>query len=101
MAKYEIPTNSQAESFSISLAGVVYQLSLHWCAPTNSWILDIADASGQALVSGIPVIPGADLLAQYEYLGIGGQLIAVVDGNAAAPSFTGLGTTGHIYFVTL
>jgi hypothetical protein len=101
VATYEIPTSARAERFSILLASIVYRLTLHWCAPLASWVLDIADSGGVALVCGLPVIPGVDLLAQHRHLGIGGHLFAVVDGDAcAAPSFTGLGSTGHLYFVT-
>lgn len=97
---YEIPTAPRAERFTISLAGVAYQLTLYWCAPTNSWVLDIADAGGAPLVCGIPVVPGIDLVAQHQHLGFGGQIIAVVDGDAAAvPNYSGMGTTGHLYFL--
>ncbi len=45
---------------------------------TNSidcWGLDIGDASNNPIVCGIPLIPGVNLLAQYAYLGISGELI--------------------------
>ncbi len=45
----------------------------------GGYVLDIADANGKPIVQGIPFVTGADLLAQYAYLGIGGQLIVQTD----------------------
>jgi Domain of unknown function (DUF6983) len=97
---YEIPTSPQPQTFSISLNGVSYQLTLTWCDPASCWLLEIDDANGNQIVAGIPLVTGVDLLAQYEHLGIGGQLFAQTDGDPGAPpTFDNLGTTGHLYFV--
>ena len=98
---YEIPLQASAQTFVISLAGVTYGMTLRWCASNASWILDIADANGVALVQGIPLVTGADLLAQYAYLGIGGSLYAQTDHDVyQVPNYAGLGSSGHLYFVT-
>lgn len=100
MAVFEIPLSPTPQSFSINLAGVVYNLNFAYRdAPEAGWLLDIADANGVSLVAGIPLVTGADLLAQYEYLGIGGVLYVLSDDNAAdVPTFTNLGVTSHLYF---
>lgn len=101
MATYEIPLSATPQSLSVTLAGVQYRLTLKWCDPASVWVLDIADASGNAMVCGIPLVTGADLLAQYAYLGFGGQLIALTDNDPSAPpTYAGLGATGHLRFVT-
>ena len=98
---FEIPLTSEPQRFSVTLAGVVYQMKLRWHAKSDAWILDIADSEGAAIVQGIPLVTGVDILGQYGYLGIGGQLIAQTDFDPSAPpSATNLGTTGHLYFVT-
>jgi hypothetical protein len=52
-------------------------------------------------LSGVPIITGADLLAQYAYMNFGGQLRAQTDGNlTAVPTYENLGNAGHLYFVT-
>jgi hypothetical protein len=100
---YEVPLiPSQPQKLTISLAGVFYQLTVKWCQPAAAWILDIADALGNALVRGIPLITGTDLLAPYAYLGIGGHLVVQTDHDTlAVPTFDNLGDTGHLYFVTV
>lgn len=102
MTTYEIPLNAASQTFQIQLAGVTYALTLIWReAPGGGWILDIADGSGNRILSGVPLVTGADLLAQYAYLGIGGELWVQTDSDAAAvPTFGNLGTDSHLYFVT-
>jgi hypothetical protein len=122
---YEIPLIAQAQEFSIQLSSVTYTMRLTYheanagisgapigadtlsqnvLVDTNvldGWILDISDTTGQPIASGLPLIPGIDLLYQYKYLGIGGALMVQVDGRPdSVPDFSGLGTTGHLYFVT-
>jgi hypothetical protein len=41
------------------------------------WCLDIMDSTGADLIKGIPLITGADLLAQYRYLGLGFSLMSI------------------------
>jgi hypothetical protein len=98
---YEIPLQASAQTFVIQLAGVTYGMTLHWCDPNQTWILDIADGDGNALVQGIPLVTGADLLAPYGYLGFGGSLYAQTDYDTfAPPTYDNLGSAGHLYFVT-
>lgn len=102
MAVYEVPLTPQAQRFTISLGGVAYLLTLVWRdAGEGGWILDIADQVGAPIVSGIPLVTGADLLAQYAYLGFKGALVVQTDHDTdAAPTFANLGELSHLYFVT-
>lgn len=101
MPAFEIPLSPVPQRFSIQLGGVFYRLRLLWNRPANCWVLDVADQNDVPMVQGIPIITGADLLAQYGYLGFGGQLIAQTDSDPyAVPTAENLGTTGHLYFVT-
>lgn len=100
MTAYEIPLTSDSQRFRITLAGLVYNLALTWRTGTG-WVLDIADANSVPLVSGIPLVTGADLLGQFRYLGIGGRLVVLVEGDiAAVPDYSDLGTEGKLYFIT-
>lgn len=88
------------QTLSVFLNGIEYQLSVHWCDPMGAWILDIFDANGNPIVTGLGMVTGLDLLAQYEHLGIGGQLVVQLDNNPLqVPNFTQLGDTGHLYFI--
>ena len=73
---------------------------MRWNAINASWIIDIADSSGNAIVSGIPMVTGVDLLEQYSYLNFGFQMVAQTD-NApdTVPDYSGLGSTGHLYAI--
>ncbi|MGX6999916.1 phage baseplate plug family protein [Caballeronia sp. KNU42] len=97
----EIPLSANPQSFKISLVGVTYEMTVVWNTPNASWVLDIADASGNPILSGIPMVTGADLLEQYAYLSFGFQLVCQTD-NApdVVPTFADLGTTGHLYVIT-
>lgn len=96
----EIPLISAPQRFQISLSGTQYQLRVKWCPPADCWTLDIADNSGAALVSGIPLVTGANLLEQYEYLGIPGELIVLSDDSMwNVPTYLNLGSIGHLYYI--
>lgn len=100
---YEIPLSPEPQIFNITLGGTEYQLMLYWNAFAACWMLDIADSTGATkILSGLTLVTGADLLSQYPYLNFGGQLIAQTDGDIyTPPTFDNLGTTGHLYFITL
>jgi len=97
---YEIPLSSQPQTFNIPLAGVTYGFAVTWNVVNASWMINIADASGNPIISGIPMVTGADLLEQYAYLNLGFALVAQTD-NApdVVPTFADLGTTGHLYAI--
>lgn len=95
-----IPLIPAPQTFNITLGTVVYKLTVKWNVPAQAWVLDISTPSGTPILSGVPLITGADLLEQYEYLNFGGALYAQTD-NApdAVPTYTNLGSDGHLYFV--
>jgi len=98
--RLEIPLTAEPQKFSITLAGVSYQLVLKWNVPANCWVLDIYSEAGVAILAGVPLVTGANLLAQYDYLNFGGELICESAFNLnAVPTFSNLGSTSHVYFV--
>jgi predicted Zn-dependent protease with MMP-like domain len=99
---YEIPLTPSPQTFSILLAGVSYQLTLRYIDATEGgWLIDIADNAENNILCGVPLVTGHDLLEQYDYLGLGGQLFVQTDGDPdAIPTFQNLGLQGHLYFVT-
>ena len=99
--QYEIPLTPNAQTFTISLNNVTYTMTLVWNGQNNTWVLDIADANGNGILSGITIVANNDLLSPYPYLNFEGQLIAETDVDLTTPPvYDNLGTTGHIYFVT-
>ena len=99
-SQYEVPLTPNPQTVVVPLGTTQYQLTFVWNQYANCWILDMSDASGKAVISGMPVVTGADMLAQYAYLQIGGILIAQTDSNAdGVPTLANLGVTGHVYFI--
>jgi len=96
---YEVPLSGAPQSFSISIAGTTYNLRLTYQNVTGGgWALDLSNSSGTAIVQGIPLVTGTDLLSQYGYLGLGVSLVVSTDGDPeAAPTFSNLGTLSHLY----
>lgn len=99
---FEIPVvPAQAQRLSIQLGQQTYNLRLTWCAPASCWILNINDQDDAPIVQGLPLITGAYLLEQYGYLGIVGQLLVQSDNDPnTVPTFSNLGVTGHLYYLT-
>jgi hypothetical protein len=101
MSTYEVPLTASPQTFSILLAGINYQLTLRYAeAPEGGWLIDVADNAGNNVLCGVPLVTGHDLLGQYKYLALGGLLYVQTDGDIdAIPTFDGLGTQSHLYFV--
>jgi hypothetical protein len=100
---FEIPLKGGRGSFqTVTLNQVAYQLAVHWCEPLEAWVIDIADDLGNLIIGGVPMITGADLLAQYRYIEFGGALIAQSDFDwRIPPNFLDLGSLGHLYWIPL
>lgn len=99
---FEIPLRpSQPQAFTITLAGVTYGMFLQWRdLLAQCWLLDLLDSNGNTMIAGIPLVTGANLMAQYPDVDIGGQLWVATDGNSdATPTFDNLGVDSHLYFV--
>lgn len=99
---YEVPLTPEAQTFSIQLGLKTYQIYLWWNdADEGGWTIDIADSQSNPIISGIPLVTGVDLLAQYGYLDFGGTLVVLTDDSPdAVPTFTNLGNQSHLYFTT-
>src|SRR4051812_36318549 len=104
MRIFEIPLTPVPQRFSIPLGLVTYVLGFRWRDTggwkqgVGTWVLDIDDTRDNPLVYGIPLVTGADLLAQYEYLGFDVLLWVVTEGSDAPPTFGGLGIDSHLYY---
>lgn len=98
---YEVPLSKGPQKFNVPLAGVDFEFRLTWCQPARAWMLDLATGDGVPLVSAIPLVTGADLLAPYGYLEIPGSLVVQTDyAPDVVPTFDNLGDTGRLYLIT-
>lgn len=95
----EIPLTADNQQFSITLAGTTWQVRILWRG--SCWVMDLQDERGEALVSGLPLVTGGDLLAQYAWLQPGIKLIVVCDANDQDyPTQTDLGSNSHLMVIT-
>jgi hypothetical protein len=99
---YGIPLQAQPQTFTITLSGVAYTFVLNYRNTVGGgWVLDIYNSSNVPIIQGLPLITGANLLAQYAYLGFVGALwVQTADNPDAVPTFQNLGTDGLLYYVT-
>jgi len=93
----EIPLSATCQQFTISLSGRVWQMRLIW-RDAAGWVLDMLNASGDPVITGIPLIPGTDLLAQYGWINPGGRLVVVTEEDLL-PDATDLGKTVKLYWL--
>lgn len=98
---YEIPTQGGVpERFLVDLSGATYEMVLRWNGALQGWVLDIAKQGGEALVQGLTLVPGVDLLQQHPHLGIPGALeVKTLPKDETNPTFDGLGTTSRLYYL--
>ncbi|MGI4946726.1 MAG: phage baseplate plug family protein [Janthinobacterium lividum] len=97
---YEIPLVAAPQTLTVRLGSLNYGMRLIYRGVAG-WVLDLSDALGNVLVAGIPLVTGADLLAPYPNLAIGGALYVQTDGDpAAVPGFADLGDPSRLFFVT-
>lgn len=101
MALFIIPLSPAPQDFDIDLGGTTYHLSVTWCAPAGTWMLNIASKLRDPLICGVALVAGSDFLAPYKYLGIPGKMFVKADYDAfASPSKDDLGTRSQLYYQT-
>lgn len=99
MSEFVIPLTPKPQTFTITLSGVEYRLTIRWSeAIEGGWMLDLALAEGPDLVSGIAMVTGTDLLAPYPDLGLGRLWLSASDD--LVPGFDDLGTSVLLIYET-
>lgn len=86
-----IQANIPAQSFSIVLNGVGYNMSAKWNSRAGFWTLDIADEDGAIIISNIALKAGLDLLYPFN-LGIGGLYVYDVSETGKEATLNNIGT---------
>ncbi|QAB30889.1 phage baseplate plug family protein [Pantoea ananatis] len=95
----EMPLQPQNQSFSTTIAGNLYKVSVIWRAAC--WYLDLSDSSGTLIAGSIPLVSGADLLGAYAYLNLGFSLFVVCDAEGQDyPTENDLGIRSHLFIRT-
>ncbi|MEA5104677.1 phage baseplate plug protein [Pantoea sp. S18] len=91
----EIPLQPQNQTFTTTIAGTIYKMTVVW--RDSCWFLDIYSADSVMLIGGIPLVTGSDLLSQFSYLGLGFSLFVVCDTDGQDyPTQDDLGIASHL-----
>lgn len=95
----EIPLTPDNQQFNIVIKNNTWQMKIIW--RETCWVMDLMDSRNQPLICGIPLVTGANLLAQYAALKFGFALIVLCDDPAQSlPTKTDLGLASHLYIVS-
>jgi len=97
---FKIPLLNVPQDFTITLSNRELRMVSKWNDEGQIWVIDIYDGvTEESIVANIPMITGADLLEQYEYLGLNGRLVVFTDGDElAVPTLENLGVESNLYF---
>lgn len=95
----DIPLTSKPEQlFSIVIKAIKYDMRVILNSRTANWSLDLA-AGGIDLVSGIALLPGADIFAQYN-LDIGIGYIVNLENPRQDPTRDEFGKLSRLFILT-
>jgi hypothetical protein len=96
-------TTDPNQTFYCNIPGQTKNITLNFTLSYNTmanyWVLGIYDSSNNPLVLGIPLLPGANLLGQYQYLNIGSAVLwNIGDQSVLMPDNTNLATNFALYW---
>ena len=101
---YQLPLTSNYPffTFTIVLSGTVFSLTFRYNIRMDRWFMDIADASGVLIVSGLPLLIQADIIGQYTKEGLPAGRFIVYDltneSPAQQPTRYSWGSTHAVYY---
>jgi hypothetical protein len=99
---FRIPLLNKPQSSEITLSGVDYIIINRWSSGMEVWTFSLQSIETEKiLINDMPLITGANLLEQWEYLGIPGILICYTAGDQGEPpTFENLGTDANLFYIT-
>jgi hypothetical protein len=102
VAGFRIPLVNIPQTFDINLSNLPFKMKITWNDAMKSWMMALLDGNTQdVLIESMPLVTGADLLEQFAYLQIPGQLIVFTKGGVTdEPTFDNLGADSNLYYIT-
>jgi hypothetical protein len=97
----EVPFTARPQVLNVWLGDKEFSVRLYWLKPAECWVIDLSDVAGNLLISGIPLVTGADLFDQFQYADVrGGRLVVMSTDRppTTVPGWGDLGITGHVYW---
>jgi hypothetical protein len=90
---------NQKLSITLPVNGInlTLNLTINYNSAANYWVMTIADKTGTVILDSVPLLtgkyPAADILGQYQYLGIGSAFVVNASNTSLdIPNDTSLGT---------
>lgn len=102
MTTLEFPLRPEAQEMTIQLGETSYVVRFGWGnSPDGGWFIDITALDGTPLLLGLPLTAGENVLQQFDYLGIPGEIRVQTDGDdLVEPTYANLGSNGKVLFIT-
>lgn len=102
MSTYELPLNPYPETFSVSIGNVNYRCQTRWNQHLAAWVLSVRDTSNASVLENLPLVPGVDLMGQFQYLEICKGMAVVLEGTSGGdyPKYSDLGSSAHVFVTT-
>ncbi len=102
LTTFIVPVVNIPQTFEIDLAGTTYNLTCKWNPSDDAgWVLDFATQDNVSIIANLPLITGCNILEGLQYLGIGGTLTVLTDGDIyAVPTLDNLGKNCNLLFLT-
>jgi hypothetical protein len=95
------PNQQLVVSLNVNGVAIDLYISLHYNEIAGWWVMTIANAAGQILLSSVPFITGSEpagnLLGQFQYMGFGGA--TVINASQAANDFPSNTQLGADFFL--
>ena len=100
---FRVPLEAFPQTFRVTLSGIEVEISTSWNDAMNLWVMSMKDyVADKMLIGAIALVPGVDLLEQYEYLGFGARMVVYNNQNPAKiPDLDDLGGATNLYYLTV
>ncbi|ODN41182.1 phage baseplate plug family protein [Piscirickettsia litoralis] len=100
----EIPLSSKLPNYTqtTSLEGTAYKFDVRWNTRDETWRISIADTDGNAILSGLKLLPYSPLIQRYKLTNfISGELVGINTANQyEPPTRNNLGTDFKLFYLT-
>jgi hypothetical protein len=99
---FPVPTQQNLPWYitRISLSGTVYTLRFRYNSRMQRWILDIADASNNDLINGLPILINQNVNGQYVITGLPPGFFFAIDTTQQdmQPTLNSFGTINSLFY---
>lgn len=87
--------------FKVDLTDVIYTLTVRYNSRMGRWLMDLKDASGTAIVAGVPLLIEVDLFSRFGRAALPAGIIVPIDDtlDQVDPVRNSFGNTHSVLYV--